>query len=295
MGEQFWWIYDIACAVILVLCIYFCSKKGFSKIVILCIGCVVSLVVSSFASKSLAPFVYDKFIKKTITETVEKSLDGYDTSEALRTYIEQQDYGVILEDGKLSSIIKKSKGDCTDEIYDYVREMSADDIGSKKEFENVLSAGLADVLSSQFGKELPPYVTNEVSDRITGSSDTFKEVISQVVLHPLTAPEYIEESFAREPATRLVRFFMFLVCYFLMMTIIRIVVNKGEGFGLLNGYDTLDKIVGGVFGIFEYAAVMLVIAVIIKIMIYLADSDGSFLSRDTISKTIIFKYIYDLI
>ena len=64
---------------------------------------------------------------------------------------------------------------------------------------------------------------------------------------------------------------------------------------MLNGYDRLDRFTGGLLGVVYAAAVLVVMAVAVKIMINVAESDGSFLSYETVEKTKFFKYIFNRI
>ena len=66
-----------------------------------------------------------------------------------------------------------------------------------------------------------------------------------ILKNPDSVPSYIEENYIRKPALKLVKAFVFLISYLILMTVIRVVINRTFRFGLLNGYDRLDRFAGG--------------------------------------------------
>ena len=116
-----------------------------------------------------------------------------------------------------------------------------------------------------------------------------------IVDNPDQLPEFIEENYIRQPAKRIIKAAVFLIVYFILMIIIRIVINRTFEFGLLNGYDRLDRFMGGILGLAEALAAVIVIAVAVKVMINISESDNSLISIKAIEKTKIFRHFYNFI
>lgn len=291
MGTNFWWIYDILAAAIVVLSIYSCAKKGFSKIIVIVIGCVVSIFLASFVSQKSSQFIYDKFIKKTSIEAVEEAIEEYDPAVSVREVIEDQGYGAVLEDSKVKKILESD--DSMERLYEYANQAAGDVVDTHENFKKTLTAGFTELFSKQLGVKLPPYVTHELTEKLSGNEKLFIETTEMLLKSPDDVPEYIEENYIRKPALRLIKAFVFIISYFIFMTLIRALIYKTFRFGLLNGYDRLDKFAGGLLGVVQAGAMLIVMAVIVKIMIHVAESEGSFISYETVEKTKLFRYVFD--
>lgn len=294
MGTNFWWILDIITVAIVILCIYNCAKKGFSKIIILIAGCVVSVLLAMAVSNGTSEFIYDKFIKQSSIEGVESALEEYDPAMTVKEVIESQNYGAVVENSRIEKILRSD--DCIIELYEYASQQSGTEVEENdKIFKEKFMRNFTDLFSKNLGVKLPPYVTHEIVEEISENEKLFMNVLTMVVEQPDEVPEYIEKNFIRQPALRLVRAFVFIICYFIFMTIIRIVINKTFKFGLLNGFDKLDKTVGGLLGIVQAGVMLIIMAVLVKILIRVAESDGSFISYETVEKTALFRYVFDKI
>lgn len=291
MGTNFWWIYDIVSVAVVILSIYSCAKKGFSKIIVLVIGCVASIFLASFVSQKSSQFIYDKFIKKTSIEAVEEALEKYDPAISVREVIEDQNYGAVLEDGRVKKILESD--DSIERLYEYTNQAAGDVVDTHENFKNMLTAGFTELFSKQLGAKLPPYVTHELTEKLISNETLFIETTEMLLKSPDDVPEYIEENYIRKPALRLIKAFVFIISYFIFMTLIRTVIYKTFRFGLLNGYDRLDKIAGGLLGVVQAGILLIITAVLVKIMIHVAESDGSFISYEAVEKTKFFRYVFE--
>lgn len=293
MGTNFWWIYDIIFAAVVIFSIYSCAKKGFSKIIILVIGCVVSIFLASFISQKSARFIYDKFVKKTSIEAVKDVLEDYSPALSVKEAVESQDYGAVLEEGRIKKILQSE--DSIEMLYEYTNQAAGDVVDTHENFKLTLTEEFSKLLAKQLGVKLPPYAARELTQKISGNDKLFVETTEMLLKSPDKVPEYIEKNYVRQPALKLVRAFAFIICYFIFMMLIRVVIYKTFNLGLLNGYDKLDRFVGGVFGIIQAGALLIITAIIVKMMIQIAESDNSFLSYETVEKTRLFRYVFDYI
>lgn len=293
MGTNFWWIYDVVSVAVVILSIYNCAKKGFSKILIMVVGCVVSILLASTISQKSSDFIYDKFIKKSSIESVEEALKEYDPAISVREAIEGQDYGAVLEDGRVRKILESD--DCMERLYEYTNQASGDVVDTHENFKNTLTVEFTELFAKQIGVKLPPYVTNELIEKISGNEKLFIETTEMILKNPDKVPEHIEENYIRKPALKLINAFVFIISYFILITLIGVVINRTFRFGLLNGYDRLDKLAGGLLGIVQAVILLIITAVLVKIAINVAGSDDSFISYAAIEKTKIFKHIFNRI
>lgn len=293
MGEFYWWIYDAAFILIFFLCIYSSAKKGFSGILILVTGCVVSVFISSLISQKSSPYIYNTFIKRSSLKSVQEALVDYSPALGVKEAVEQENFGAVLDETRVKNLLESD--DSIEMLYEYTNQSTGYVVVTHENYINILTSNFAELFAKQIGVKLPPYVVRELTQRMSGNSELFVETTKLLLKSPKNVPEYIEKNYIREPALKLVRAFVFVISYFTLMMIIRVVVYKVIRFGLLNGYDRLDHFAGGVFGVVQAAAVVIIGAVLVKIMIQVAESKGSFISYETIEQTKLFRYVFDYI
>lgn len=290
MGEKFWWIYDIVSVVVIIFFVCSGVRKGFSKIIITALGCVASIVVALLVSRKTTDFIYNKFFMKNNIKAVEESLEDYQPEDVIKTIIESNEPSGVLSNDKIEAILKS--GNSINKLYDYANSEAGNIVSAPDVFDTDIINGFADAFAKQIGINLPPYVVNEITKNICNNEKLFDSMIDMLMNHPKQVPKFIEENYIREPARRIINAAVFLIVFFILMTVIIIVINRSVNFGLLNGYDRLDKFAGGVLGIVEAAAVIMIIAVAVKMMINISESDSSFISINAVEQTKIFRHFY---
>ncbi len=290
MGENFWWILDIITVIVLVLCIIRCAHKGFSKIIITAVGCVISLVAAWIISGSSSEFIYNNFFKKSNIETLKASIKDYHPEEAIKNIIEENDLSGVLSTEKIESVLKSDNS--ISMLYEYANSESANILDTPENFKNNLINEFAKAFAAQAGVNLPPYVAQEIIDHIGNNEKLFKSTIKTLMTQPDKVPEYIEENYIRAPAKRIISSAVFLIVFFVLITIILLVTSRSQGFGLLNGYDRLDKFAGGLMGLIEGITIIMIIGVGMKILINISENENSFFSMNTIENTKVFRLFY---
>lgn len=293
MGTNFWWIYDIILIAVVIFSVYSCAKKGFSKIIIMIMGCIAAVFLASFTSQKSSEFIYEKFIKKSSMEAVKASIEEYKPEISVKEVIENQGYGAVLEENRIRNIL--SSNDSMELLYEYANQASGNIVDTHENFKVIITNGFAEKFAEHLGVELPPYVTYELVSKISDNEELFIKTTEMILKNPEEVPQYIEKNYIRNPAIKLIKAFVFIISYFIYITLVRIVINRTFRFGLLNGYDRLDKFAGGVLGLVQAVANLVVIAVFIKIIISIIGSDESVISSETVERTKLFKYVFNKI
>lgn len=290
MGEKFWWIYDIITVAVIIFFISSGARKGFSKIIITALGCAASIAAALFISGKTTDFIYDKFFMKNNIEAVREALKDYQPEDVIKTIIESNELSGVMSNDKIEAILKS--GNSIDKLYEYANSEAGNMISAPDDFDAEIINGFADAFARQIGINLPPYVVNEITKSVSNNEEIFNSLIDMLMNKPGQVPEFIEENYIREPAKRIINAAVFLVVFFILMTLITIVINRTGKFGLLNGYDRLDRFAGGILGLAEAVAAIMIIAVVVKIMINISESDSSFISINAVEKTKIFRHFY---
>lgn len=290
MGPNFWWVLDVIAVVALVLCILRCSRKGFSKMIVTAIGCVISLTAAWFVSKGSAGFIYDNFFKKGNIEAVETAIEDYKPEEVVKTIIESNELSGILNTETIKSILSGSNS--LNMLYEYANSEASNILGTLENFKKEIINEFANAFAAQIGTGLPPYVAEEIVSHIENNEQLFISTIDMLLTDRDNMPEFIEKNYIRTPAKMIISSSVFLIVFFVLMTIILIVASRSPDFGLLNGYDRLDRFAGGLMGVVEGITVIMIIAVGLKLMINISENEGSFISMKTVENTKIFRHFY---
>lgn len=290
MGGNFWWVFDAAVIAFAVLCVIHCARKGFSKIIVTAIGCVASFAIAWMASKSAADTVYEKLFMKGNIEAVQTAVEDYNPEDVIKTIIESNELSGVLSNEKIREILEDEES--LEKLYGYANSEASNILDTKEGFKENIINEFAKAFSSQVGAALPPYVAEGIVTHITDNEELFLSTVDMLIKTPDRIPEFIEENYIREPATRIVSAAVFLIIFFVLMTIIILVANRSGDFGLLNGYDRLDKFAGAVLGCIEAVAVIMILAFIVKIIINISSDNNSFVNVNTIDKTLLFKHFY---
>ncbi len=290
MGSNFWWIYDLAAILIALICIVKCYRKGFSRIVITALGCAASLAIAYVVSKNTNGIVYDKFFKENNIKAVSLALNGYAPEDTIKSIIESNELSGVLSNDKVRDILKD--GQDLDLLYEYANGKAANILDSKENFENNIITKFAENFAAQIGVNLPPYVVEEINEHIGMNKELFAETIDMLLNKPNEVPAFIEKNYIRDMGKKIISSIIFLVVFSVLMTIVFLVASKSVDFGLLNGFERLNKFAGALLGVVAAIAAIMLIAVAIKLIINMMDKENSFISLNTVEKTRIFKYFY---
>lgn len=290
MGGNFWWVFDLIVIAVIILFIANGARKGFSKIIVAAVGCIVSFAAAWTLSEFAADTIYDNMLKEGNIEAVDKAIEEYNPEDVIKTIIESNELSGVLSNENIKTILESENS--LDLLYQYANSQASNILDSKENFEASVINEFAKAFSSQVGAALPPYVAEGILGHLSNNEEMFLMTVEMLMTDSDELPEYIEKNYIREPATKIVSCAVFLVVFFALMTVIIMVANKSEKFGLLNGYDRLDKFMGGVLGAVEGVAAIIVIAFIVKIIINMSESGTSFINLETVENTKLFKYFY---
>lgn len=291
MGGSFWWVFDLVVVLILLFCILNGARKGFSKIIVSAIGCAASFAIALTISKYSAGIIYDKMFRQSNIKAVETAIEDYNPEDVIKTIIEKNELSGILSNENVKTILEGQNS--LDMLYEYANSRASNILDSKENFKNNIVDEFAKAFSSQVGANLPPYVAQEMLKHFVGNEEMFLKSVELLLNDPDKLPPYIEENYIREPAIKITECAVFLIVFFVLMTVIILVANRSSRFGLLNGYDRLDRFAGGVMGAIEGIAAVIVVVFIVMIIINMSEKDDSFVSLNTIENTKIFKHFYN--
>ncbi|MCH5204178.1 MAG: CvpA family protein [Oscillospiraceae bacterium] len=136
------------------------------------------------------------------------------------------------------------------------------------------------------------------ADFISGTSGATVSAVGGVVLAMIetrsTARSAIMEGIIEPGCTTVIRTILFIIIFVLSMVILSVIIHFS---GLLNKVPVLGKaneFLGGVAGLFEGAAVVLIICIITRFIVSLCGTNVILFNETSIESTFLFKYLYNL-
>ncbi|MBR1738955.1 MAG: CvpA family protein [Ruminococcus sp.] len=294
MGSQFWWIYDAAAAAVVLVCIFVMGKKGTlrSMIALVCAG--VALAAAYGASGAISNFIYDNNIRSSTIKKIEKNLEKDTFNEKLAEYIESLGYGVDVKATKLGETFFKD-GDIDDLIYKYVNNINGKKAADEAEFKEQLHEGYAKVIKDIASKELASYAASDAARMVLEDSSSIKEFgqLAQDELDRKPAAELFADEFTAPAYRKVIRYVSFIALFVIIAVLAFLLIRAFTG---SDGYvGAVSHIMGGIFGIVFAAAIIFVIAVMIRLYVLMGSNEMMIFNKDTIDSTYVFKYFYDLV
>lgn len=300
MNTEFWWFFDAVAVVILLVTVFLSGKRGFSKSIVTCIGCIVAVALSFPLSRQMGEIFYNSSISESNVKALDKALEKNSVPDKMKTYIEGLGYSIRIDEDIFVDILTNEEKDVYDALYTYVNNINGRNVDEKSEFEEKLTEGFALTIGSIVKQELTAYEAEYAENFIrTEEGRALLEENMYKVCNPNTTvgAEYIEANFVATGSKEFVRVMSFVILVFVIMIIVKIVEK------LIHGEENPDRInnelashiAGGVLGIFEGLMLIFVASACVRVNIILGSDNMMMFNSETIDKTIVFKYVYNLV
>lgn len=287
------WYYDAAALVLLVLFIIQGVKKGFSKTVIHFALNLVFVVLAFLMSGIMTDMVYDGYFRSTVSESVESSLENFDVnSELKKVYSELTLIGEV-SDTKISAVLSSEKN--MDEKFQKLI-VSTSGIGSQID-ESKIFEGLNSIVKFRLHEKLSEKIPSCAGKYFSSLDESNKEetykILNLLASDKKEAADYIMENYIDSTLYGFVQIMMFLISAFVLMifTAILLAVMFREKDMISNGRG--DSAGGAVLSVINWGIAMLMLAFVIKVIIYSGVQIEGFLDDNTLNNTIAFRYLYN--
>lgn len=300
MNTQFWWFFDAAAVVILLVTVFLSGKRGFSKSIVTCIGCIVAVALSFPLCRQTGEMFYDSSIRESNVKAIDKALEKNSVPDKMKIYIEGLGYSIRIDEGIFNDILTNDEKDVYDALYTYVNNINGRNVDEKSVFEDKITEGFALTIGSIVGQELTAYEAEYAENFIkTAEGRALLKENMSVICNPNTtvSAEFIEKNFVCTGSKEFVRIMSFVILVFVIMIIVKIVEKliRGEEMPDRISNELASHIVGGVLGVFEGLMLVFVAAAAVRVNIILGSDNMMMFNSETIDKTLVFKYVYNLV
>lgn len=295
MGEGFWWFYDVTAAAAVLICIYISERKGIFRSALSLGGYLLAFALAISVSGSLSDSIYKSTVRDSNIRKLAKSAASVDFVEKTADHIESLGYNVIVKDDKIADIY--ASGENFDEkIYKYVNSINAIKVDEEEDFYRKLHEGYAFIIKGIVEDNLTGYAAESAEKEIISHPETVEELI-HLLIEPddnSKAAAYIADTYTEKSYKSMIRIISFIALFAAVIAIALITIKSL----LRNTEEEMSiaaHIFGGFVGVVKGAAVVALIASVVRLNVILGNSDMLFFNVKAIDKTYIFKYVYDFI
>lgn len=283
------YIFDAAVVVILILGIVLGAKKGAVKTLISFGVHIACVAVAFLFSWAMSESIYTDYVKEPVKTNITSTLNEFNVSEEIRSFYSDATAGMELSDSELESIISDPEN-MDRKLADSVKNSNSD--YTVTEGEDALFSLLDEKLQGKLTKYMPP-CGNVFFDEISGSKKEMYSLISRLDSDKEGAANYIEEHCIRKIMIRFIKIVSFVVFSLLFMAIAKIVMSVISKNDVVSAAGTADAVLGAVIGLLVAAVISAAVAMLCK-MIILAGGSVSFFNEETISNSMVFRYLYNI-
>ena len=297
MGSQFWWFYDILAVALTLFIIYLNAKRGFKKNFLIIIGYVLSVVVTSVTSAVLAEPVYTGLIRESNLYAFDQVLSDYDGTAVIQNALDKQEYGAKFDEKKIDIYLSPAKADFEDELYRYVNQTCDYTVTTPTEFRNILRGAFIESFGSLMAKQMPLYARLSLEDKLADNDTLYVETMQHIYgetgsMRQITA--YLEDTYVKDDCIRIINSFLFVAIFCCLMSLIAVLAKKLESRIYFNIYPVVDHTAGGLLGILEALMLLCLLCIFLRLLFVTASDTMLVLNEETILKSRLFRYIYQL-
>ncbi len=295
MGTQFWWFYDVIAVAIVLICIFLSARKNALRSSASLAGFILSFFIAFSVSGGIATSFYSSSVESRNAVKIRKTLGYTDFTENMQIYLQSLDYNLTLKEDKLESIFIDGT-DVDSKVYKYVTDAKGKKFAEKEEFLTQLHEGYAQYTIKVVSEYLTPYAAESAAEEIRNHPDKFEELIPLLMDFEDKGPaaEYIAKNYVAMPYQGIIRLILFLAVFFILL-IITLFISHALGRNDTSGGSIGARVFGGFLGIFNGAALVFAVAVMVRLYVILGDDKMLFFNFEAIDNTYIFKYVYNLV
>lgn len=279
MGTQFWWFYDVLTVTIAAGLLYAAVAKGFNKLVFRLIGVVLSFVIGFFGSQYLASPVYRTIYQEKVTATFQTDCEVLELYESTAQFVQQNGASDAPENANSALIADTAQEICA---------------GSEAPawFTEAVTAAVSGAVDGRIAPK-PSHSLHEVL-----SADT--EALCRILTaydegNPAAMAACLEEVYIRPDYTEMVRMGLFLILEAVVLIIVAILSGMAGNHEELMHIRKLNRPLAVFEGLLETAWALFTVVLAVKLIVAGTDNMMLLFNEETIAKTQIFKYIYQII
>lgn len=296
MSTGFWWVFDLLVILIVVRVIWSNGKRGFSKVLILNIGYILTTLLASVLAAVAAPTLYNSVANQTNISGIETANQHTDFVKLFTQAMEKKQYGFQIDAKKVEGYVTgEDRLDFDTQLYHYANRMTGAPVSTKGQFRIAMREEFIAVYGKELGERLPKYVKMYFEEMTLEDPTLMCEIVDYYYDPKLTAAEKaaaIEDKIARKPTTEVLQIFIYFILFSVIMIIIAIISSAAQKKIFFNIYGSTDHVMGGVIGILEAGAMLVLLTLLVRLIVMLTGGEFLCFNHKTIYESKIFSFLY---
>lgn len=291
MASELFWFFDALALGILLVAMYFGGRRGLMKSVVTVVLTVAVIVVSWFGAEIASPIIYDNLLKDKIVAGLDNTTESADPAQTTHDAINDADLGVEIPDSEITRLLGID-GDFFANLTTELKKNGASDDAEKIQTEMKESV-TEKMLTTLLDGLAAPETVADILETLQGTTDSINGVLDVFISGDKSATAQVFEETVLGPAIKgILRVLIFVI----LLIVLKLITNPIAGlFKFVNEIPIIgpvNKLFGGVLGIVEGAVIVIIVALLVRLTVFLSEGSLMFLNIDTIDKTYLFKYFY---
>lgn len=287
------WYYDAAALVFLAAFIIQGVKKGISKSIIQFAFNAVGIILSFLLTGMMTDMIYDNYIKDSVLSSVESSVNGFDTVSEMKAAYKELTFMDSVSEQKIKAVLSLET-DMDKKFHELINATSGvGDKVSEADCLEKIQKIITESFQNKLSEELPPCAGKYFESlNAADKNETFK-VLSIMFTEGGDSAAYITDNYIDKQIYNFTKIIVFVVSALIFMIIINIVFSV-----VFRGKDMTsdgkgDSAAGAALSVVTWLAVMFILALFIKIIIYYGIEISGFMDDETLNNTIAFRFLYN--
>ena len=294
-NEEYWWLYDAAAAVLVIINIIISAKRGLVKAAFHVVGCILAVVLAFSMSGSVSASIYKNTIRSSNIDKIYDSMDSDYFVTQFSNYLESLDYNIVVKKEKLDSIFK-SGTDVDNQLIKYINNINGKKVDNDAVLLKKIHEGYAKVIQKIVGNKLSKYAAASAAEILRDTKtniDDFAPLVCASEGGYKAGATYIANNYIAKAYQDIIKLFIFTILFVLIILLTFAVVRSAA-----NNDDhtsAASHAMGGIIGVVQGGIIVFAAAAIIRLYFIMGNDTSLFLENKAIDKTYVFKYAYNLI
>ncbi|WP_295087112.1 hypothetical protein [Ruminococcus sp.] len=295
MGEQFWWFYDVIVAAVVLICIFLTVRKGILKASAAIVAYIFAVFISFSLSTTFAERITESALYGSNVKKMNYTISENDYAAELSSQLNGLGYYIKVDRDKIEEFYLSGE-DVDNKIYTYIKNMHSKQFDDEETFLLKLHNCYAVSASNFIAKKLSPYSAEYAAEQIRNNPEKYWQFMKLLSddYSTKTAAEFLVRNYIQPPYTTLIRLVIYIIAFVILLIIFLLIAHSfSRNDHTENGFFTIFLRI--IIGIGKAAAIILAIAVLVRLNVITGDNKMLFFNHEAIDKTYIFKYFYSFI
>lgn len=297
MSIGLWLVFDVAVVLLAGYVIFSNGRRGYAKVLILCIGYIVTTLLASVISAVAAPYLYETVAENTNVSGIQTANQHTDFVKIFYNAMKHKQYGFEVNYDKVCKYVTGEDNiEFDSNLYHYANRMSGSPVSTKAEFQQEMQKAFIAEYGKALGERLPQYVRMNFEEMTRLDPQLMRITVSDFYNNKISSAQKAastEQIYAKEPTTEVLQIFIYFILFSIFMVIAAIFSAIGQKRIFFNIRVGTDHFLGGLLGILEAGAMIVLLTLLVRLIVMLTGGSGSLFNHTVIGESKIFSFFYD--